>query len=152
MFLFKKNKNTQYNFCRQKQKKNKHKFVTILKSPHINKTAQEQFEYKFFTSQIVLYSTDLFFCYVVIKRIFKKGFPGLKIKLLHSFDKKNQNKVLTTFLNPDNVLLSEKKKIKSYFLMFDSFGEVCLQNFKKRCKNNSFLSALLAQLDRATAF
>jgi hypothetical protein len=76
-FLFKINENS-FNFFSQKQKKNKHKFVTILKSPHINKTAQEQFEYKFFTSQIVLYSADLFFCFVIFKRILKKGFPGLK--------------------------------------------------------------------------
>lgn len=145
-FLSKINTNTKYNFCRQKQKKNKHKFVTILKSPHINKTAQEQFEYKFFTSQIVLYSTDLFFCFVIIKRIFKKGFPGLKIKLLLSFDKKTQSKVLPTFLNPNNVLLSDKKKIKLYFLMFDSFGEVCLQNFKKRCAKNSFFKCAFSSV------
>ena len=127
------------NFFSKKQKKNKHKFVTILKSPHINKTAQEQFEYKFFTSQIVLYSTDLFFCFVIFKRILKKGFPGLKIKLLHSFDKKKQNKILSSFLNPDNILLKNKitkNKVKSYFFMFDSFGEICLQNF--RTKKNVF--------------
>src|SRR4051812_5104677 len=67
-----------FKFFSQKQKKSEHKFLTILKSPHINKTAQEQFEYKCFTSQIALYSTDLFFCFVILKRILKKGFPGLK--------------------------------------------------------------------------
>src|SRR5687768_8272740 len=110
-----------FNFFSKKNKKNKHKFVTILKSPHINKTAQEQFEYKFFTNQIVLYSTDLFFCFVIFKRILKKGFPGLKIKLLHSFDKRKQNKIVSSFLNPDNILLRNKitkKKVKSYFFMF----------------------------------
>lgn len=132
LFLSKINVST-FTFFSQKQKKNTHKFLTILKSPHINKTAQEQFEYKFFTNQIVLYSTDLFFCFVILKRILKKGFPGLKIKLLFSFDKKKQNKTLSAFLNPDNVLLHNKiikNKVKSYFFMFDSFGEIYLQNFK----------------------
>lgn len=132
-----------FNFFSQKQKKNKHKFLTILKSPHINKTAQEQFEYKCFTSEIVLYSTNLFFCFTIFKCILKKGFPGLKIKLLYSFDKKKQNRFLLTFLNPNNISsfnkTTRRKKIKSYFFMFDSFGEISLQNFKtKKYIFNSF--------------
>lgn len=113
------------------QKKNKNKFITILKSPHVNKTAQEQFEFKFFTTQIVLYSLSTsFLCFMILKRVLKKGFPGLKIKLTYNFDKKKQNKILLAFLNPDCVILqnkSTKKKVKTYFLMFDSYGEIYLK-------------------------
>ena len=41
--------------CNLPQKKNK-KFITVLKSPHINKTAQEKFEFKMFSKVITFWS------------------------------------------------------------------------------------------------
>ena len=37
-------------------KKKKRKFVTVLKSPHVNKTAQEQFEFRFYNKQFLINS------------------------------------------------------------------------------------------------
>jgi len=116
-------------FFKQKPKKNVKKFITVLKSPHVNKTAQEQFEFKIFTSQILLFSTNPFLCFIVLKRLIKKRFPGVKIKLGYFFDKKKYNKLLFKFLNPDNVKFKKeikKKDIQKYFCMFDSYGEVFL--------------------------
>jgi len=121
------------NFTKKIQKKNKHKFITILKSPHVNKTAQEQFEYKFFSSQFVFYPNDLFLSFIILKQVLKKAFPGLKIKILCNFDKKKQIKKLLNFLDPNNVVFrnkTTKKKNQILFFMFDSFGEISLQNFK----------------------
>jgi ribosomal protein S10 len=120
-----------FKFFKQKPKKNVKKFITVLKSPHVNKTAQEQFEFKIFTSQILLFSTNPFLCFIIFKRLIKKRFPGVKIKLAYIFDKKKYNKTLFSFLNPDNVKLKKKikkKDIKSYFCMFDSYGEIFLKN------------------------
>ena len=41
-------------------KQKKRKVVTILKSPHVNKTAQEQFDYRFYTNEFLVNSTQPF--------------------------------------------------------------------------------------------
>ena len=118
----------------QKQKKNSHKFVTVLKSPHINKTAQEQFEFKVFSVQVTLNPINSFLCLKILKRIFKKSFPGLKLSF---FANSASNKKFSPFstnghINPDNIKLNlktPKKKIKFYFSTFDSFGEICIQRY-----------------------
>jgi len=117
-------------FVKQKQKKNVKEFVTILKSPHVNKTAQEQFEFKIFTSQITIFSTNPFLCFAILKRIIKKRFSGVKIKLVYFFDSKKYRKTLSCFLNPDSIKFKDKikkKDIKNYFYMFDSYGEIYLK-------------------------
>ena len=40
--------------CFSKQKKRK--FITVLKSPHVNKTAQEQYEFRFYSKEFVINS------------------------------------------------------------------------------------------------
>ena len=118
----------------QKNKKIKRKFITVLKSPHVNKTAQEQFEFKIFESQIIMYSDKKSFFYaMLLKKTLQKGFSGLKIKLTYNFDKTKQNKKLLSFLNPDNILLKNSKtflQIKTYFFLFDSYGEMCVKALK----------------------
>ena len=37
-------------------KSEKRKFVTVLKSPHVNKTAQEQFEYRYYSRHLLVRS------------------------------------------------------------------------------------------------
>lgn len=121
---------------KQQQKQKSHKFVTVLKSPHINKTAQEQFEFKIFTRQILMFSVKPFLCLFIIKRMIKLNFPGIKIKLILTFNKKKHNKILLSILNPDNVVFNfiknnnKKKKIKynNYLKMFDYYGETYLHN------------------------
>ena len=43
-------------FIKPFPKHKKRKFITILKSPHVNKTAQEQFEYRFFSKHFLIFS------------------------------------------------------------------------------------------------
>jgi ribosomal protein S10 len=43
-------------FVKPFPKSKKRKFVTVLKSPHVNKTAQEQFEYRFFSKHFLVFS------------------------------------------------------------------------------------------------
>src|SRR5687768_188975 len=83
LVFFSKINSLNFRFFKQKQKQNEKKFLTVLKSPHINKTAQEQFEFKIFKSQIILFVTNPFLSSIVFKQLTQKGFPGVKIKLTY---------------------------------------------------------------------
>jgi len=52
-------------YLKKKKKKN---LLTILKSPHVNKTAQEQFESKLFSKQLNIYSSRNFKFLLVLKK------------------------------------------------------------------------------------
>ena len=59
----------------------KRKFVTILKSPHINKTAQEQFEFRYYSKSFIIDSIKPLTFFFIIKKIKSLSFPGLKLKI-----------------------------------------------------------------------
>jgi len=103
-----------------KNKKRKTKF-TILKSPHIYKTAQEQFQSTFFSNKIAIYSNSNFQFLIFLKKIKNNIFPDLKIKIKFPINKNLSNKTQTLILNPNNFklnilnkLLHQKKKIKKH--------------------------------------
>jgi hypothetical protein len=78
----------------------------------------------------MLFSINPFLCFGILKRIIKKRFSGVKIKLIYVFDKKKCSKLVLNFLNPDNIKFKNKSKkedVKNYFHMFDSYGEVYLK-------------------------
>lgn len=57
--LLDKNFKTKFNIIlKYSRKANEKTFLTILKSPHVNKTAQEQFESRYFSKQINAYAPD----------------------------------------------------------------------------------------------
>lgn len=69
------------------KKKHKIKILTILKSPHVNKTAQEQFETRFYLSQITIYySPKNLQLLIFLKKIKVYLFPDLKIKIKFSIN------------------------------------------------------------------
>ena len=103
-----------------KNKKRKTKF-TILKSPHIYKTAQEQFQSSFFSNKIAIYSNSNFQFLIFLKKIKNNLFPDLKIKIKFPINKNVANKTQTLILNPNNFklnilnkLLHQKNKIKKH--------------------------------------
>lgn len=109
------NKNLVINFNYLKKsikKKTGKKVITILKSPHVNKKAQEQFEIRLFSKQLKIDTTQTLKLLVFLKKINIYLFPdiNIKIKFYGSINKKNllQKKIL----NPDN--LNVKKVIKTY--------------------------------------
>ena len=64
------------------KKKQKRKFLTILKSPHVNKVAQEQFEARLFSNQVsVYYSPKNLQLLILLKKIKTHIFPDVKIKI-----------------------------------------------------------------------
>ena len=113
----------------------KKKFLTVLKSPHVNKDAQEQFEFKFYSKEIMLWSPQIKILFLVLKKIVKTDFSGIQVKVFCFFDEKVQSNFLLNLLNPYNLSLKffktriynelkMYKTIHNYFNLCDSYGEI----------------------------
>jgi hypothetical protein len=159
-------------FLKSFSKHGKRKIITVLKSPHVNKTAQEQFEYRLYSKNFLIYSLKPFTFFLLLKKLKNLSFPGLNLEIKGLLGK-NQNQVLQT-TDPDNIIFkktaflylskpaslkktqykksynSELFFCKKYLQLFDLYGEICLK--KVFTHNIVLLYAPLAQSDRATAF
>ena len=74
-----------------KQQQKKFKF-TILKSPHVNKIAQEQFEYRLFSKQIKIDSFQLLKFLILLKKIQIALFSDIKIQIKFFYNNKKKKK------------------------------------------------------------
>lgn len=83
-----------------KKNKNKKQKIAVLKSPHVNKTAQEHFELKTYSLSIVLHSYKIQKYILFLKKIKNRLFPGIKIKIKGYFLQKNT--VNSKPVNPNN--------------------------------------------------
>ena len=83
-----------------KKKKKTKKKISILKSPHVNKTAQEQFEYIYYSTKISFNSWEIKKYFTFLKKTKNQLFPdiSMNIKTKTYFSKKknliNLNKIL----------------------------------------------------------
>jgi hypothetical protein len=134
-------------FFKSFPKREKRKFVTVLKSPHVNKTAQEQFEYRFYSKHFLIRSFKPLTFFLLLKKLKDLSFPGLNIEVQGLFEKNKIYKHALQIINPDNLELSKLKpgdqdKIskpnsknsrlnfllsKQYIQLFDLYGEICLR-------------------------
>ena len=120
---------------------NEKKFITVLKSPHVNKTAQEQFEFRYYSCQFLIYSSKPLLLILVLKRLFRFTFLGLKLELKVLLRPKPCKKKIidpTFFLiqtrknkklnleNNNDIKFSQSKKVAKYIKIFDIFGEAHL--------------------------
>jgi hypothetical protein len=140
--------NARIAFCQRNLKK---KRLTVLKSPHVNKKAQEQFECRLFKKQFSIEATKISKYLVFLKRLNYKLFPDIHIKLKRAIKNKSILKSglrivdpnyfkLNTFYNfkkslctRKNLRQIEQKKIAFTFLfrlkgirllkLFDLYGE-----------------------------
>ena len=112
----------------------KKKFLTVLKSPHVNKSAQEQFEFRIYSKQLSIWSPQSNLLMLILKKAIKTSFPGIKIKI--DFLSINENKFILNSLNPKNLnvcffntriknRIKLNKKINSYLVLNDCYGELC---------------------------
>ena len=116
-------------------KQNQRKFVTILKSPHVNKTAQEQFEFRYYSKEFMVSSPKPFTFFLIIKKIKNLSFPSVKLEVKGLFNSDKQNDNFLKLADPDNVVLkTEKFKVisaltfqKRYVQLFDCYGELYLK-------------------------
>jgi ribosomal protein S10 len=124
------NGNKNLNIIKKCQKNTKKKqLLTILKSPHVNKTAQEQFEFKISSSQFLIKPTTKSLKFLLFfKKTVSKLFPDSKIviKLVSNKKIKSQNYKETFNFNnfKTNNLISLKKKILTKLKLLDTCGEL----------------------------
>ena len=95
-------------------KKRKKKILTILKSPHVNKAAQEQFETRIFSKQFTIHSTQNFKYLFFLKKIKYYMFPDIKIKIKVTINKKNIEHWKLKIVDPDN-FVEKNNQICNYF-------------------------------------
>lgn len=56
------------------------RIFTILKSPHVNKTAQEQFQYHLFSKKMLFYTFQFSKLTVILRKLQVELFPDIQIK------------------------------------------------------------------------
>jgi len=107
------------------QKKAKKKKLTILKSPHVNKKAQEQFENRLFKKQFKIQTTKNQKYLIFLKKINSKLFPDIEIKLKCSTNnKKNIKKLKLKIFNPNNFKINEYYNFKAQNLNLKKFKSI----------------------------
>jgi ribosomal protein S10 len=133
-------------FMKVKNKVTIRKGITVLKSPHVNKTAQEQFEFFVYRVQIKIFSYKYLLLLVFLKYlkstvVFSDVLFKISLKVTNvGF----QTKVIEQ-VNPNNFYLINYLDLKNeldftrlflnipyYLLLFDIYGQLSLQ---KLCRH-----------------
>lgn len=111
------------------KKKKTVKKITVLKSPHVNKTAQEQFEYNIYSIRVsfYLYRTKKYL--VILKKIKNKLFPDVLIKINMENSKKSKHNLIKNVLNPNHFKLN-----------LDKFNLVNQKSKKNSLKNSMYIN------------
>ena len=114
------------------KKKTKNKF-TVLKSPHVNKKAREQFEIRNYTKILNIYSYQTLLLLFVIKRIKVSSFSEVKLKIDLKYNLAQLQKHLKSNFNLNNSFLNKLNlkgnryeingSTKNYLKRLDVFGE-----------------------------
>lgn len=133
-------------------KKTVRKKITLLKSTHINKAAQEKYEYKIYSYTFQTYSFRTKKYLMLLKKLRNNLFPDIKLDITNSISgssndrvkyfqpenyKLNLNKLkITQKLNSKNLMITKNnpktfqlyldfiKKTTNYLKILDSLGEV----------------------------
>lgn len=132
--FIKKSKAIIYKEKLQKQKKTK---LTILKSPHVHKSAQEQFEYRIYKQQVLVFLLNPSQLLVFLKKVIKFAFYNIKIVVNYFLLNKHKN--LSKFLNLNNYFLNLKSNYSNDFFLKKKRSDLF---FIKKFKSYSFLKIL----------
>lgn len=114
-----------FKIIKLKQKKT---LISLLKSPHVNKTAQEQFCREKFSFIIIFEQVNRYNLVLYLKILFSKGFSDITLMFNSSFYFNN----LVTDLNPDRKHLNSSScNIFNYLRLLEAYGEVTSQSDTK---------------------
>lgn len=108
--FFSKYSKTQFNILNQStKKKTKRQFFSLLKSPHVNKTAQEQFEFRTFIAKINVTTSYSSKNFIFLKKLANQLFHDVSInlRLSTSFYLLKKNKLIPFY--PDNFKFFNKQ-------------------------------------------
>ena len=111
------------------QQKKIRRIFTLLKSPHVNKTAQEQFEYNLSSKKLKFYTFRLLKLIIMLRKLQSELFPDVEAKVYVVLNIKNLTKLKNHRLNPKLYKLKMVKclnttKLLSYLTLFDSHGSL----------------------------
>lgn len=95
-------------------KKIKKVLFSVLKSPHVNKSAQEQFEFKLYNTRLIIYSKNFLKTLLCLKFLSKKFFSDIQFKVSVTVKQKQVHNVNSFHL---------KKINSSYLTNADINGE-----------------------------
>jgi len=118
------------------QNPTKRKIFTVLKSPHVNKIAQEHFEYNIYKKTLKIHCFKGFLVLTVLRMLKYKIFADVKFKIsIISFPFKfKQN--LQNNINPNNfILIRNSFCLKTYLKIFNNYGNFVLRS--KVCLDSS---------------
>ena len=117
------------------------KRFTVLKSPHVNKTAQEQFETALYQRNFNIYSYQGFLLLLILKRVNVSLFHDLKVVVELSLNGRNFTKSLKSNFNSNKISFIKNVKkeqsqdfpnhscsLKSYLKSLDVYGEFNFKN------------------------
>jgi ribosomal protein S10 len=127
-------KELKFNFYIQKlQQMKATKIFTVLKSPHANKTSQEQFEYNLFSKKVLFYTFQFLKLVIVLRKLQTELFPDIQIKTYFLIKNCNLKRLTNKIFNLKLYNLkmfqsrNQKKIINKTFLylkLFDLQGEL----------------------------
>ena len=108
----------------------KTKVFTVLKSPHVNKTAQEHFEFDYYVKHFKLYSNQFLLFLLFLKSLKKHLFFDIKFKIKIVNQPKKQQIKFKNNVNLDNFILINKNSdcLKDYLKLINFYG-ILLLNF-----------------------
>lgn len=109
-------------FKRFYENASKKKKLTILKSPHVNKTAQEQFEHKTYKKKLICFTEQPFLFLMIFKILRFKYFSDVYILINFKSDLVQSTKLLKKSFNFKNNY-STKKIIINYLNIVELKGE-----------------------------
>lgn len=89
----------------------KQSFFSILKSPHVNKKAQDQFGHKRYVSNVTLYANNPKKLLIIIKKLRSRLFTDVKAKIKVSINEKYSKQACLKVFNPSNFKLNLYDKI-----------------------------------------
>ena len=100
------------------QNKKSDKIFTILKSPHVNKKAQEQFEYKLYSKNIKVKSFQPFKFLILLKNFQKYLHTDVNIKIKFILSKKDTN----SLNNLKKIKYVKTTNVRVYLLLLYFYG------------------------------
>lgn len=120
--------NKLYNFKFTKTNRQINKTViTVLKSPHVNKTAQERFYSDYFTKNFVVKSTNPYIILFVLKVLKEKVFLDVKFKIKLLSKNSCIKNIIKKKSTPNRLsLINVNKNLTVYLDVLNNYGKSVL--------------------------
>ncbi len=106
----------------------KKKIFTVLKSPHVNKSAQDQFEIKTYKKRLKVFVPQILIFLIFLKKLKINLFSDIKFKFNIILNLNNEKKKIKNKINIDNYYLVYKElNLLKYLKILSIAGEFSLK-------------------------